>query len=130
MQIKSICLSIIPFSVCYQLEQGVGLIIGPESSLTVKATYGITNWIHIPQIAPYATDSALSLMEYSDLIKVGITLFDRNPGLSLHRLKISPTVGNHKVLASIGLVTFYIKRAGKLKLSYPLKFINIHKGTK
>ncbi len=46
-----------------------------------------------------------------------------------HRLKTSPTEGIHQVLTSIGLATFYIKRVGKLKLPYPLWFINIHKGT-
>ncbi len=47
-----------------------------------------------------------------------------------HRLKASPTEGNFKVLASISVATFSIKRVGMLKLPYPLLFINIHKGTK
>ncbi len=50
--------------------------------------------------------------------------------MSNHWLKTSPTEGTCKVLASISLVTFSIKMMGKLKLPYPLLFINIHKGIK
>ncbi len=46
-----------------------------------------------------------------------------------HSLKTSQTEENCKVLIS-PLATFSIKRVGKLKLPYPLLFINIHKGTK
>ncbi len=48
----------------------------------------------------------------------------------VHRLKTSPTKSNYMVLASISKATFSIKMVWKLKLLYPLLFINIHKGTK
>ncbi len=45
-------------------------------------------------------------------------------------LKSSSPEGNCKVVASISLVNFFIKIEGKLRLLYPLLFINIHKGNK
>ncbi len=49
--------------------------------------------------------------------------------ISLHGLKKCQQ-GNCKVLATISLATLFIKSVGKHLLSYPLLFINIHKGTK
>ncbi|XP_033097831.1 glutamate receptor 2-like [Anneissia japonica] len=46
---------------CYQLSQGIYAFIGPISSSSVKAVYPIADRLHIPIIAPFATDPTLSL---------------------------------------------------------------------
>ena len=60
------------FPACYQLEQGVSIVIGPGSSSEVKATHPICAGLRIPQIAPIATDPTLSIdtANYPYLLKV------------------------------------------------------------
>ncbi|XP_071946218.1 glutamate receptor ionotropic, kainate 1-like [Antedon mediterranea] len=46
---------------CYQLTKGIHAFIGPVSSSSVKAVYPIADRLHVPIIAPFATDPTLSL---------------------------------------------------------------------
>ena len=60
---------------CHLLEEGVVAVIGPASSGTVKGTYPLCEGMHIPQVAPFATDPLLSRSEedFPYLIKVSIS---------------------------------------------------------
>ena len=52
------------FLVCSQMSQGVSAIIGPASSVNVKASYPMTMGFHVPMISPGATDPMLESSTY------------------------------------------------------------------
>ena len=52
------------FLVCSQMAAGVSVIIGPSSSVNVKASYPMTMGFHVPMISPGATDPMLESSTY------------------------------------------------------------------
>ncbi|XP_066273511.1 glutamate receptor 2-like [Branchiostoma lanceolatum] len=46
-------------SACYLAEQGAAVIVGPRSSTSVKTVNNVCSGLHIPHIAPVATDPLL-----------------------------------------------------------------------
>ena len=47
------------YLVCYQLSAGVTTIIGPVTSSTVKASHPMCLGLHVPMVAPMATNPML-----------------------------------------------------------------------
>ena len=52
------------------MEQNVVAIIGPASSSDVRAIHSICSGLHIPQIAPLATDPNLIKLDHPFLARV------------------------------------------------------------
>ncbi len=52
------------------VQENVIAVIGPSSSTTVHATNPVCSGLHLPQLAPVATDPTLVQYEYPFLVRV------------------------------------------------------------
>ena len=58
------------FAACDMMEQNVVVVIGPSPSSDVRAVHPVCAGLHIPQIAPLATDPNLIPLDHPYLIRV------------------------------------------------------------
>ena len=57
-------------SACDMMEQNIVILIGPRSSSDVRAIHPICAGLHIPQIAPLATDPTINAVDNPYLVRV------------------------------------------------------------
>ena len=66
------------------MEQNVVAVIGPGSSSDVRATHPICAGLHIPQIAPLATDPNLIKLDHPFLARVCVIVHKTKNCLKLN----------------------------------------------